>query len=148
MAMKYKQKVIPSVNTPEEWKGKKIRELRQLINTYIKDNLVGKVYSNEDTKFSIQVTSTSARKTAYGEAMYYDKATSLLILPQILQYASYNNFGQRKETDDDTILGYANFKCKVIINGKNKTLRIAVKIAKGGFLYYNIEVNKILTKKG
>lgn len=145
--MKYVQKVIPEATTPEEWRGKKIKELRKIINTYIKENLVGKLYQNIQTDFPIHITSTSARKTAYGEAMYYDKATALLVLPQILQYATYNNFGQRKETDDDTIFGYANFKCKVKINGKLKTLRIAVKIAKGGFLYYNIEVNKIFREK-
>lgn len=54
----------------------------------------------------------------------------------------YNNFGEAKITDSPNVIGYLNFKCKCVIDGKTECLRIAVQMQKGGKFYYDIEVNK------
>lgn len=98
---------------------------------------------NRDTGLTIRITMASGRKTAYGEAMYSKKAEVVRILPDLIEHAIYNNFGQRKQGDNKDILGYLNFKAKCILDGKVEHLRIAVQFQKGGKFYYNVEVNKI-----
>ncbi|MCR4738222.1 MAG: hypothetical protein K5846_08710 [Bacteroidales bacterium] len=107
--------------------------------TYLKDKTV----VNRDTGLTIRITMASGRKTAYGEAMYSKKAEVVRILPDLIEQAIYNNFGQRKQGDNKDILGYLNFKAKCILDGKVEHLRIAVQFQKGGKFYYNVEVNKI-----
>ena len=63
------------------------------------------------------------------------------ILPELVEYALYNNFGKRKLTDNDEVLGYLNFKGRCRINGKTENLRIAVQFQRQAKFYYNIEVN-------
>lgn len=139
--MKYKQKIIPAVITPDCWKGKKIKELRLLVNEQIK-SLAGTEIVNSDTKFSIKITNSSRKKTSFGEAMYYKKAVCTLILPEIIKYAKFNNWGQPKNTDPESLIGYANFKCKCKVDDKIENIRLAVKVIKGGKFYYSFEVNK------
>lgn len=74
--------------------------------------------------------------------MYYKKAAILTILPDIIKYAQFNNWGNKKQTDGPNIIGYLNFKCKCIIDGEKNCVRIAVQMQKGGKYYYNVEVNK------
>ncbi|MBR6311285.1 MAG: hypothetical protein IKR52_08840 [Paludibacteraceae bacterium] len=137
-----KQKIVPEVTTPVEWKNKKIKDIRKIVLDFIREHYVGKVFRNEDTGLKILISVKSARKTAYGEAIYFKKAAAIIALPLILKYATYNNFGKRKENDGDNILGYLNFKCKIKIDGRVENLRIAVQFQTGGKFYYNIEVNK------
>lgn len=138
----YKQSYIPSINTPENLRTCKLGELRKFIFEYVRQNFSGKTYTNDHTKIQITVTVKSGRKTAYGEAIYLKKAAIVLILPQIIKYGVYNNFGQKKTTDNDAILGYLNFKCKCKIDGQVECVRLAVQFQKGGKFYYNIEINK------
>ena len=140
--MKYTQKKIPTVVTPEEWKGSKVVELRRKLFNYLKENYTGMSVKNVDTKVDIQISINGCKKTAKGESMYYKKAVALLALPEILKYAEYNNFGKRKDSDNTNVIGYLNFKCKCRIDGKMENLRVAVQFQKGGKFYYNIEINK------
>ncbi len=66
----------------------------------------------------------------------------------------FNNIsdGKRQQTttvdykrlinDGPNIIGYLNFKCKCMIDGKKENVRLAVQFQKGGKYYYNIEINK------
>jgi hypothetical protein len=139
---RYKQSIIPQAETPTEWKNMKLQQLRALIFTYIKNKYSGMVITNVDTGLPIIISVTSARKTAFGEAIYFKKAASVLVLPEIIKYAEYNNWGNPKDTDGPNIIGYLNFKCKCVIDGKKENIRLAVQFQKGGKYYYNIEVNK------
>ena len=64
------------------------------------------------------------------------------MLPDLIKYAEYNNWGNPKATDGPNIIGYLNFKCKCMIDGKKENIRLAVQFQKGGKYYYNIEINK------
>lgn len=144
--MKYIQKVIPEVTTPEEWKGNKISTIRALALATTKKLYENDTIINEDIGIHIHILTGGIRKTAYGGAIYYKKAVSLLILPEILRYARYNNFGERKEKDPSSVIGYLNFACKCKIDGKIENLRVAVQFKNDGKFYYNIEINKIEKK--
>ena len=138
---KYKQTKIPSVKIPDEWKILSGVQLRKIVYEHIKKNNIGFVRNN-DTQINIAITVSSARKTAYGEAIYLKKAALALIIKDVLKYAKYNNFGKRKDSDSNDVLGYLNFKCKVKIDGKTECARIAVRFMRGGKFYYNVEINK------
>lgn len=138
---KHKQQVIPTANLPEEWKGVKLQQLKTIILNHIRNNFSGMIIQNDDTGLPVIISISSARKTAYGEAVYFKKAAAILILPDIIKHALYNNWGDRKATDGPNIIGYLNFKCKCILDGKKENIRLAIQFQKGGKYYYNIEVN-------
>ncbi|MBQ0128359.1 MAG: hypothetical protein KBT57_00835 [bacterium] len=139
---KYRQTIIPSVDTLKEWNQVKLQQLRKIILDLIRKEYAGRIITNTDTELPIRVSVTSARKTALGEAIYFKKAAAVLILPDIIKYARYNNWGDAKQSDGPNIIGYLNFKCKCLIDGKKECVRMAVQFQKGGKYYYNIEVNK------
>ena len=139
---KYRQIVIPSVDTPKEWGQIKLQQLRKIILDMIRKEYAGRIITNIDTKLPIRISVTSARKTALGEAIYFKKVAAVLILPDLIKYARYNNWGEAKQNDGPNILGYLNFKCKCLIDGRKECVRIAVQFQKGGKYYYNVEVNK------
>ncbi len=118
-------------------------ELRKYILDYYKKNLKGLEVINVDTGITIHFSMTSGRKTAMGEAMYQRKAEIIRILPDLVRYALYNNFGNPKESDSPDIIGYLNFKGRCVIDGKTENVRIAVQFQKQAKFYYNIEVNTI-----
>lgn len=134
------KKNIPTVESI--WQECSPAELRKKVMEYFQAHLKGVKVVNHDTGIPIEITMKAGRKTAMGEAMYGKKAEIVRVLPQLLETAKYNNFGNRKEKDNSDILGYLNFKGLVILDGKKEHLRIAVKFLKGGYFYYNIEVNK------
>ena len=138
---RYKQSIIPKVDTPDEWKDIKLQQLRTFIFSHIKNKYAGMIVTIVDTGLPIIISVTSARKTAFGEAIYFKKAASVLVLPEIIKYAEYNNWGDPKPTDGPNIIGYLNFKCKCVIDGKKENIRLAVQFQKGGKYYYNIETN-------
>lgn len=117
--------------------------LRKIVYQFIKNNFVGKIIRNEDTGINVQITVSSGRKTAYGEAMYLKKAAAVQILPNLIRCAKYNNFGKKKPTDAKNVIGYLNYKCKCKIDGKSECLRLAIRLQNDGKFYYNIEINKI-----
>ena len=139
---KYKQSVIPKAETPNEWSRLKLQQLRKFVFEYIKNKYSGTTIINIDTGLPITISVTSARKTAFGEAIYFKKVAATLMLPELIKYAEYNNWGNPKETDGPNIIGYLNFKCKCMIDGKKENVRLAVQFQKGGKYYYNIEINK------
>ena len=132
---------IPKADLPEEWKGIRLHELKTIVFNHIRGSYSGMVIQNIDTGLPVTISVTSARKTAYGEAIYFKKAAAILALPEIIKYAKYNNWGPPKATDGPNIIGYLNFKCKCIIDGAKENIRLAVQFQKGGKYYYNIEVN-------
>ena len=49
---KYKQTVVPNVETPQEWKELKLQHLRTIIFNHIKTNYSGKTIINLDTRLA------------------------------------------------------------------------------------------------
>ena len=118
-------------------------ELRKYVLEYYKNNLKGKEVINTDTGITIHFSMTSGRKTAMGEAMYQKKAEMIKILPELVRYALYNNFGKRKPDESEEIIGYLNFKGRCKLDGRIQNVRIAVQFQRSAKFYYNIEVNMI-----
>lgn len=139
MATKKNFKHIPEIKSI--WKNKTRKELRLAVLEYYREHLAGKTIRNDDLGIDIVLTMKSGRKTAKGEAMYYKKAEVIRFLPDIIKYALYNNFGNRKDSDPKEVLGFLNFKGMCIIDGKKETLRIAVQYRRQSKYYYNVEVN-------
>lgn len=136
------QTYIPSVETPKEWQDVKLGDLRRFIFEYVRNNYAGRIIENKHTKLKIKISVSGGRKTAMGGAIYRKKASAILILPQIIEYAQYNNFGAAKDSDGANVLGYLNFKCKCKIDGVLENIRLAIQFQKGGKFYYNLEINR------
>ena len=130
---------IPEIKS--EFKDMSKQDMRKYILEYYKKNLKGLEIVNKDTGITICFSMTSGRKTAMGEAMYWQKPELIRILPELVKYALYNNFGRAKDGESHDIIGYLNFKGRCKIDGKTENLRIAVQFQKQAKFYYNIEVN-------
>jgi len=130
------------------WKNKTKDELRKLLIDYVQKHFKGLEVVNKDLKITVKISVSGGRKTAKGGAMYHKKAESIRALPQIIEIAEYNNWGNRKSTDSAVVVGYLNFKSKCYIDGKLEHIRLAIQFQKGGKYYYNIEINKKSTPKG
>ena len=139
--MNKKYKFIPEITS--KLKGLSKSEMRQYILDYYKKHLKGTEVVNDDTGITIHFSMTSGRKTAMEEAMYQRKAELIRILPDLVKYALYNNYGSPKEKDSPDIIGYLNFKGRCILDGKVENVRIAIQFQKQAKFYYNIEVNTI-----
>lgn len=140
---KYVQKYIPSVTTPSAWKALSASQLRKAVaNCMMKFRDLS--VKNLDRNIDIVINKKAIGKTAYGEAIYGKKAAAAQVLPELLKYAKYNNWGERKAGDPEDLIGFMNFKAKCKIDGKIESVRLAVHFYKDGYFYYNIEIS---TKK-
>jgi len=134
---KYKQTEIPCVSIVR--KG----DLAQYVKQYYKKNLQGKTVINKHLNVRILFTSLGQGKVAYGGRKTMKKAAIIQCLDKLMEIAEYNNFGVRKPTDPQSVLGYLNFKAKIKINGIVEYVRITVLIKKNGKMYYNHEINLV-----
>ena len=136
---KYKQTEIPKVTIIEN------RDLGKYMSKFYAENLQGKSVVNKDLGMTITFTSVGKNEISYGRALYAKKAAIITCLEKLMEVAEYNNFGERKETDKKNIIGYLNFKAKVLINDKLENVRITVQFKKDGKMYfkpyYNHEIN-------
>ena len=139
---KYKQTIIPEFSIPKEWTTKNSKELRELLFESLK-SIHGKIIVNKDINIKVEISVKGIRKTTHGGAMYSKKAALAMCLPELIKYAEYNNFGNRKENDATAVIGYLNFKAS-IIDGKKENAHLVVQFQKGGKFHYSIEANKII----
>ena len=134
---KYKQTYIPSVKTGV------ISNNRKSVAEYYQTHIAGKSVTNKHLNIVIKFNKEGKKELSYGRAIHSKKVALLQCLPKLLEVATYNNFGIRKETDPQSWLGYMNFKAFVLINGKKECVRLTCILRKDGSLYYNHEVNII-----
>ena len=139
---KYKQKIVPVIYSPSRWKGIKLTQLRREVLAIAK-SYTGRSCVNEDTGIIIHFSNTNAKKVSMGSAVYFKKAAAMLHLLELLTVAEYNNFGERKATDNPEVIGFLNFKAKCIIDGQVEHVRIAIQFCRGDKFFYNMEINKI-----
>jgi hypothetical protein len=138
--MKRKQHIIPSIQS--QWRDLSIVELRNKSFLHYKNNIAGKSVKNFSTGYIIHLTVKGGRKLLKGGNIYNSKAEIVRILLEVIRFAVFNNWGERKTTDKSYVIGYLNFKCKVRFDSRIIHLRIAIQLRKDGKLYYNHEVNK------
>jgi len=132
---KYKQTEIPSVTITDK------KNLVKVIKDFYNKNLQGKSVINKDLGITIHFKSAGKGELSYGRALHAKKVAVIKCLETLMEVAEYNNFGKRKDKDNETVLGYLNFKAKVKIDNKMENVRISVLLKKNGKAYYNHEVN-------
>lgn len=141
--MKYSQKRIPSITTPQSWKDADTKTLRTLVKQFYTSNIQGKEIRNLHTGLLVRFTDSGKAKTAKGGTLAIDKATVVMVLLELMEVAEFNNFGQPKPTDVSTLLYYANFKAKVMVNGATKHIRLSTRlIERQGCMHYSLEINR------
>ena len=112
------------------FKKMKVTELRAFTLEFYRLFLKGKRKEIEKHLKEVVFTSEGGRKIAYGEAMYSAKAAVIEHLGSLIKNSTYNNWGDRKPSDSEEILGYLNFKSKITIDGKKRHVRIAISVDK------------------
>jgi hypothetical protein len=112
------------------FKMMKVTELRAFTLEFYRLFLKGKKKEIEKHLKEVVFTSEGGRKIAYGEAMYSAKAAVIEHLGSLIKNSTYNNWGDRKPSDSEEILGYLNFKSKITIDGKKRHVRIAISVDK------------------
>jgi len=138
---KYKQTIIPEVST-NDWKHLSIDQVREKLFNEYRNRYQGKEVVNQDLGICVQFEVSGARKTSHGTATYSKKACLVAVLDQLIQYAEYNNWGNRKEKDPPNIIGFFNFKAKVKIDEKIEHVRLVIRLRNDGKFHYSMEVNK------
>ncbi|WP_338731778.1 zincin-like metallopeptidase domain-containing protein [Mangrovimonas cancribranchiae] len=109
----------------ERFKKMKVSELRDFTLKYYNAKLKGnKTYSKYLNE--IVFTTKAGRKISKGSAMYKEKAAVIERLEELIKKSTYNNWGDRKKADPKNLLGYLNFKSKLIIDGKKRHVRISI----------------------
>jgi len=132
---RYKQLEIPQITITDK------KDLVKIVKDYYSANLQGKSVVNKDLGITIHFTSIGRSELAYGRALHAKKVAVVKCLEKLMEIAKYNNFGERKETDKQNVIGYLNFKAKIEINEVIENVRISVLLKKDGKVYYNHEVN-------
>lgn len=134
---KYRQTIIPHIKT------KVIDNDRKSVAKFYTENLQGKIILNKCLNVNIKFNAIGKAELSYGRSIHTKKVAILQCLVVLLSEAEYNNFGVRKLTDEKSVLGYLNFKAKVIIDDKLEHIRLTVLMKKDGKMYYHHEVNII-----
>ncbi len=112
------------------FKKMKVTELRAFTLEFYRLFLKDKKKEIEKHLKEVVFTSEGGRKIAYGEAMYSAKAAVIEHLGTLIKNSTYNNWGDKKPSDSEEILGYLNFKSKITIDGKKRHVRIAISVDK------------------
>ena len=118
---------VPEVST-EMFKHMKVSELRAFTLDYYLNYLKGKKVAIKNHLKEVIFTTKAGRKIAKGEAMYSEKAAVIEHLEELIKNSTYNNWGDRKDSDGKDVLGYLNFKSKITIDGEKRHLRIAISV--------------------
>lgn len=102
----------------------RVSELRKYTLNYYKEYLKGNqaTIGNYVKKFSF--TGKGARKIM--QPIYKEKVAVLERLEDVIKNSTYNNWGDRKKTDDKSVIGYLNFKSKVVIDGIDRHVVISL----------------------
>lgn len=143
-------KIWIAVDT-DNFKNMTVSELRKFTLDYYNTYLKGKKATIEKVLKEVVFTTQGGRKIAKGGNMYTEKAAVVEHLETLIKNSTYNNWGERKPKDAPNVLGYMNFKAKLIIDGEKRHVRIAIVLKeKGETEFKNIEVGKKSkpTKKG
>ncbi len=114
------------------FKNMTVTELRAFTLNYYKKFLTGKSIDIENHISEIEFTNKNGRKLAKGGAMYSSKAAIIDKLDGLIRRSTYNNWGERKKTDHPEIIGFLNFKSKLMIDGEKRHIRISIEIWRGG----------------
>lgn len=114
-----------SINT-DQFNKMTVTELRKFTLQYYREVLKDKKIAIENSLKQVEFVNKSGRKIAKGGAMYKEKAAIIEHLETVIKNSTYNNFGKPKLSDKKDVLGYLNFKSKLLVDGKKRHVRISV----------------------
>ena len=138
---KYKQQIIPMVST-ESWKQLTKKELIEHAYELYLSKLSGVEVINEDLGITVKFEKWSAKKTTKGSALYSKKAAIIEVLDDLVRYAEFSNWGNRKDNDITSVIGYFNMKVMVKIDGILEHIHLVIQVKNNGKFHYTMEVNK------
>lgn len=117
-----------NINT-EKFKKMRRAKLRTFTLRYYMEHLKGKKVAIEKfVKVEVLLTARAGRKIAQGGIMYAAKAAAIPHLEVLIANSTYNNWGKAKETDPPYVLGFLNFKTKIVVDGVERHVRIAIMV--------------------
>ncbi|MDR3132698.1 MAG: hypothetical protein LBU42_01575 [Prevotellaceae bacterium] len=138
---KYKQTIIPETST-KEWRGMSAFATRKKMFDYYSTHYSGtKKVRNQSLNILIAFDRIGAKKTSFGGHIYPKKACLVEVLDDLLRYAEYNNWGERKASDTSNVVGFFNFKAKVYIDGKMEYVHLVVILRNDASFHYSLEIN-------
>ncbi len=108
----------------EQFKKMTVTELREFTLKFYNENLKGKKVAINKVLKSVEFVGNVGKKLF--KPMYSAKVAVLNNLEELIKNSTYNNWGKRKCTDSDDVLGYLNFKSKLLIDGEKKHLTISI----------------------
>lgn len=111
----------------DKFKKMTVPELRAFTHHYYNRNLKGK--DNVFIKNRLQQVDfigDGSRKIL--KPMYSAKAAVIEHLEELINNSTYNNFGERKKNEPPNVIGYLNFKSKVLIDGEKRHVRISLRL--------------------
>ncbi len=127
---------IPIVED-SQFKGMKLGEIRNFVKAHYESKFKGKNVINEDKGITVTLGREGLHHTIYARNAGYIKLKALLIINEMIESAVYCNFKDADSDDPKDIIGYMNFKSKVIIEGLNHVFRISVRLSKEGKFFYD-----------
>ncbi len=110
----------------EDFKNMKVSELRKFALNYYNSYLKGRKVAIRKALKEVSFYGKAARKIL--KPMYKEKAVVIEHLEDLIKESTYNNWGDRKTTDSPDVLGYLNFKSKLLIDGEKRHVRISIAI--------------------
>ena len=113
---------------------------RKKMFDYYKGHYTGKKVVNKDIGIAVEFERAGSKKTSYGGSLYPKKACLVEVLDQLIRYAKYSKWGERKATDPDYVIGFLNFKVKVRINGVLEYVHLVIRVRNTGKFHYSLEV--------
>ena len=108
----------------EAFKKMSVTDLRQFTLEFYNTNLKGKKVAIKNHLKQVDFISDAGRKIL--KPIYSEKIAVLEHFEELIKTSTYNNWGERKNTDSPSVLGYLNFKSKIIIDGIKRHVRIAI----------------------
>ena len=133
---------MEDIPTTELWAGYSKDELRELVKDFYRTNSQGKSVLNQDRHILVQFTSDGLGKLYRGSTINIVKASAIKVLDKIIEQAVYSNFGGRKSSDKQNVIGFLNFKSKAMIGGQLYHFRISIKFKTDGKAYYSHTINE------
>lgn len=115
------------INT-DIFKNMSARELKKFTLEFYNANLKGKKIAIGKHLKEVEFFSAAGRKIL--KPIYSEKVAVIEHLEELIKTSTYNNWGNRKRTDTIFVLGYLNFKSKIIIDGVKRHVRISIVLDK------------------
>jgi len=129
-------------------KEMKVSDLRKFTMEYYNRFLKGDHTAIKNSLKKVDFVTNAGKKIARGGAMYSEKAAVMEQLKNLIEKSTYNNWGEKKNEKDNNLLGYLNFKSKLVINGEQRHVRISIALKKDGKTELkNFDVGKIKNGK-